>query len=101
MMKKILAHFLLCFLLCFSTAFAEIPKDHWAAESIRFLEEQKVLLRLDELDANISRYEFVNLMNKTCLFTKKSERSFQDLSAADSRLPAFQTADFYGYVQGD
>ena len=101
MMKKILAHFLLCFFVCSSTAFAEVPKDHWAAESIRFLEEKEVLLRLEALDANITRYEFVHLMNKTCLFTKKSERSFQDLSAADSRLPAFQTADFYGYVQGD
>ena len=101
MMKKILAHILLYFFLCSSTAFAEVPEYHWAAESIRFLEEKEVLLRLEALDANITRYEFVHLINKTCLFTKKSERSFQDLSAADSRLPAFQTADFYGYVQGD
>jgi len=80
-------------------------ENHWAKEAIELLKEKEIV-QGDETgninpDANITRAEFVKIVNKAMNYATKGNEQYNDISGDEWYAEEFLIAKKIGYVQGD
>ncbi|MCL2153563.1 MAG: S-layer homology domain-containing protein [Oscillospiraceae bacterium] len=107
--KRLLALIIICCLFVTMVvpmaAFAEDITGHWAIDDINFLQE-KGLVQGDSYgninpDNNITRAEFVALINRTFEFNEVGETNFPDVNPGAWYYDDLAIAKNQGYIQGD
>ncbi len=107
--RKLLALAITCCLLITSvgsiTASAEDVSGHWAAGSIALLKEKGIIKGDNNGDVkpnnDITRAEFVAIINRAFEFTQKSGSNFPDVKSGAWYYDDFAVAKQEGYLQGD
>lgn len=112
MISKFIPKRLLCLILCFMLAFpgslaAEAGKDyegHWAEESIKVLFEKGFITGYNDgtfkPEAQISRAEFMAIINRAFAYNDKADISFKDVKEGEWYYEHIARAVKAGYIKG-
>ena len=106
--RRLLALAIVCCLVaavCPLNAGAEDISGHWAANDINFLREKGIVQGDDQGNINpnnnITRAEFVAIINRAFEFTETGESNFPDVESSAWYCDDFAIAKNEGYILGD